>query len=358
VAVLDRYVRSGFVRKRVIAALTVVAIVAGGTSYVASSWEQQAQQDLVDRTVSNVLSNLPTATQLDEVYQDQNGDLVADSPEREELWARPTELVFSYIASEDSANDAQVWQAAMDAIGQKIGASVRYLRLEDSKNQLEALRNGQLHVTAFGSGTVPVAVNSAGFVPICTTGDAAGGFGYTMNFIVKADSPIKTLDDLRGKQIAFTRPRSNSGCKAALILLMEQHDLQPERDYQWTYSYGHTESIHAVAAGTADAAPVASDILARLIAKGDIEADAFRTIYESERFPPAALGCAYNLAPDLRAAIQTALLELDWTGTRLAEELAAGESRKFVAISYKDDWANIRRVDQAASVARDNLGSR
>jgi len=350
---------SGFVRKRMIAALAVIAALAGGASYVASSLQQQAQQELVERTVSNVFSNMAITDALDEVYQDANGDLIADVPEVEALLAKPTELVFSFIASEDSANNAEVWQAATQAIAEKTGLPVTYLQLEDSKTQLAALRNGRLHVTAFSSGTVPAAVNQAGFAPICTIGNTtdndAGEFGYTMQFIVQADSPIKTLGDLRKKKIAFVRPRSNSGCKAAMILLWEKQGMQPERDYRWYYSYSHDESIAAVIAGDADAAPVASDILARMVAKDEINADAYRVLYESERFPPVALGCAYNLSQDLRDSILAALLELDWTDTRLAEEMAAGGVKKFLPISYKDDWANIRRVDQAASNARNTL---
>ena len=42
------------------------------------------------------------------------------------------------------------------------------------------------------------------------------------------------------------------------------------------------------------------------------------------------------------------MLELEWTGTSM-EKLFEGEnSTKFVELTYKDDWANIRRIDQAA----------
>ncbi|MGI9429588.1 MAG: phosphate/phosphite/phosphonate ABC transporter substrate-binding protein [Bythopirellula sp.] len=343
-----------------IAVLAVVAAAAGGTSYVASNLKQEAEDDLVERTVSNVFSNMAVTAKLDEVYQDADGDLVADAPEKAALLAKPTELVFSFIASEDPANVPEVWEVATNAIGEKTSLPVTYLRLEDSKTQLAALRGGQIHVTAFSSGAVPTAVNQAGFVPLCTIGKAAAGdqpseFGYTMQFIVKADSPIKDLKGLREKKIAFVRPRSNSGCKAAMILLWETHGLQPERDYSWYYSYSHNNSIDAVVSGKADAAPVASDILTRTTAKEEVPADALRVIYESERFPPVAFGCAYNLSAQLRDSIQAALLDLDWTGTKLAEEMSPGETKKFLPIVYKDDWANIRRVDQAASNANNTL---
>jgi phosphonate transport system substrate-binding protein len=68
-----------------------------------------------------------------------------------------------------------------------------------------------------------------------------------------------------------------------------------------------------------------------------------------------AFGYAYNLTPELREAIREALLELSWSGTKLEEEFGGDEATKFVAISYKDDWANIRRVDEAAANAKERL---
>ncbi len=351
----------GFIRKRVIAALVAVAAIAASwTFYITSSWEAQEQRALEQRTASNVFANMAVAASLDDVYQDTDGDLVADAPEQEALLAKPTTLIFSFIASEGVENNADVWKAATDAISEGTELPVSYLRLDDSQAQLAALRSGQLHVTAFSSGTVPTAVNRAGFTPICTIGMPAEGeeaakFGYTMQFIVKADSAIQDLNDVRKKKIAIVRPSSNSGCKAAMVLLKNQHALLPQRDYDFYYSYSHDASIQAVLSGEADAAPTASDILDRLLAKGEIDADSYRTIYESERFPPFAFGCAHNLPSEVRDAIKTALLELDWSETKLAEEMGGGETKQFLPISYKDDWANIRRVDQDASNINNSL---
>ena len=345
----------GMVRKRVIAVLALAAAAAGWAVVTASNLQKQAQEASVARTMSNFFASLNPVVSLDPVYKDADGDLLADAPENEALQAKPTELVFSFIASEDYTNEAAQWQELMDSIGEKTGLKVRYLRVTDTREQFEALRNGQLHITALGTGEVPAAVNTTGFIPACTFGKDDGTSGYKMEFIVKADSPIKKLEDLRGKRIAFTRPRSNSGCKAAAMLLMEEMNPQPERDYQWRYTYGHFGSIQAVSAGEVDAAPIASDVFARMVGKNEIKESDFRSIYKSEQFPPAAFGYAYNLAPKLREQIAEALLEFKWEGSKIGTEFGADGSTKFVPIVYKDDWALVRRVDMAASTARNDL---
>ncbi|MCH7752313.1 MAG: hypothetical protein IH898_09190 [Planctomycetes bacterium] len=66
-------------------------------------------------------------------------------------------------------------------------------------------------------------------------------------------------------------------------------------------------------------------------------------------------GCGYNLTSELREGIRAALLGLDWSGTPLEKEFGGDDSTKFVALTYKDDWANIRRVDGAADAAKQEL---
>ncbi|QDS98009.1 phosphate/phosphite/phosphonate ABC transporter substrate-binding protein [Adhaeretor mobilis] len=370
--------RSGFATKPVVAILALAAAVAGWVVYNESSSGDRERKVLADRSVNTLFTNMPRDEKMDAVYFDTDLDLVADTPEEATLLAKPTELVFSFVATDNSSNDAAVWEAAVEAISEKTGLPVSYLRLVDTRKQMAALRGGQLHITAFDSGSVPVAVKHAGFIPLCTISNAEGSdpkakageaespktekaatgqFGYKMQFIVKVDSQIKDLADLRGKNIAFVRPNSNSGCKAAMVHLW-QMDLRPEHDYNWHFTLSHANSVRNVTEGRADAAPVASDILQRLVSKGDVARDSFRVIYESSLFPPVAVGCSYNLPSKLREEIRDALLNLDWTDTTLAKEMAPGEPKKFVPVVYRDDWASVRAVDQAVSSVRDQIAVR
>ena len=164
--------------------------------------------------------------------------------------------------------------------------------------------------------------------------------------IVPAQSQVESLADLRNKTIAFTTRDSNSGCKAAMALLRE-HEMLPLRDYLWKFSGSHDESIKGVASSYYQAAPVASDLLEREIAHGDISSDSVRTIYESERFPPATLGYVCFLNPELGEKIGTAMLEFDWRGTSLEKQFSSSGVVRFVPVSYKQDFALIRRIDDA-----------
>jgi phosphonate transport system substrate-binding protein len=286
-------------------------------------------------------------------FVDTDGDMLADPPPDDKCIA-PEKLVLSYVATAEPGEAAATWKPVMNALGARLGVPVEYVDFSKTEDQLTALAKGELHIAGLTTGTVPIAVSACGFVPVCTFGKDGGTFGYTMKIIVPADSPIKKVEDLRGRKLTFERPNSNSGFKAALVLLMDEYQMLPERDYQWGFSMGHDESIRRVASKDYEAAPVASDLLDRMAAQGEVDLAAIRTVYESEPFPPAAIGYAYNLKPEWRAAIEEVLLGFEWDSTPIAKEYGASGATKFVSVKYMSDWHDIRHVDAAVDAARKN----
>lgn len=214
----------------------------------------------------------------------------------------------------------------------------------DTVEQLKALRAGELHVTGLNSGTVPMAVNAAGFVPVCLVPGVKGDGVTHTRVIVRADSPIQSLDDIRGKEMVYTSPTSNSGFKAPILALMEKANLQPGVDYNIRYSQGHDQSIKGLAAKQYEVTAVASDMLERAEAAGEIKRSDYRVIYESESFPAGSLGYTHKLKPELADQIRAAMLSFDWKGTALENELAS-PTTKFVPANYKDQFALLRKID-------------
>ena len=173
-----------------------------------------------------------------------------------------------------------------------------------------------------------------------------------MKIIVPANSKIESVEQIRDQRMTFTRPKSNSGYKAALVMLMEEHDLQPERDYAWGFSYGHDNSIQGIAEQEFQVAAVASDVLERAIARGDVAADAIRVIYESEEYPAGVIGYAHNLTPELRESVRETFAAFDLEGSAVQREFGAGGTLQFATVSYKEDWAPVRRINENVHAAR------
>jgi phosphonate transport system substrate-binding protein len=336
---------------RVLAVVLPIAVVGLAAYWWSKGLEEKARVDAAPTMVARMFAaeTMPPTGEM--AFADADGDLVADPPSDESKLLKPDTLVFAYVAEEEPLAE-DVWKELLAAIQEKTGKEVKLAHFNTAEEQMSALKNGELHIAGLNTGLVQSAVEQSGFVPFCTLGNADGTWGYTMEFIVPAGSPIKKLEDIKGRKVTFSTTDSNSGCKAPLVLLKEKLNFLPERDYQWGFSSGQHESIKGIAERKFEVAPVASDLVAGMKKKGEIDPDSCVSIYTSERYPPATIGYIYNLAPEIREGIKAVLLEFDWTGTGLEREFGPEGKSKFVAISYKTDWANTRHNDKVIAEAR------
>lgn len=334
----------------------VAALLFGGLTYFGSRIQKEAREEMQSDMLSCLLIDSAGKPRTSRPFVDADGDLVSDFPP-DDACVSPAVIRFSYIASPEPNDDATIWSGVVKAISDATGRPVEFVTYESTEEQLSALAAGELHVTGLNTGATPTAVAKCGFVPICGFGRADGSSAVTMKIIARVDGRIRELADLmhasggQKPKVMFTTPSSNSGFKAALVLLLGM-GLLPERDYDWGFSLGHDESILAIAGKEADIAPVSSDLLEMMVAGGDVRTAEIITIYESEKFPTAALGFVCNLDRDLREAISRTLLGFEWKGTELAKAYGDAGNVKFVPVNYKDDWANIRRIDEAVKDRR------
>ncbi|MEM6333737.1 MAG: phosphate/phosphite/phosphonate ABC transporter substrate-binding protein [Planctomycetota bacterium] len=303
-----------------------------------------ATENLTMRTIG---LTSPISNRLDPAFVDTNADLVADAPADEADRLDPDTLIFSFIATpQDAERYLTVFADFADHLTSKVGRTVEIQTFTSTDEQLLALRNGSLHITMFNTGSVPIAVNAAGFVPVAAPGTDAPQ-AYRMLIIAPPGSPVNQITDLRGRELTVTRPTSNSGFKAPLVLLFSDYSMKPNEDFLISHSWGHENSIRSVVAGDATAAAVASDLLDRMIAAGEVSSADFEVVYKSELFPSAAIGYSARLTADLKQALDAAIAEFDFTDTSVATEYPDSRANRFAPVSYKDDFALVRRIDDA-----------
>ncbi len=285
---------------------------------------------------------------LDKAYCDTDGDLVADAPTDPKKLVDPSALIFSYTPVEDPAVYQRVWDGFIKHMEKVTGKHVVFFPVQSNAAQLEAMRSGRLHIAGVNTGGNPIAVNCAGFVPFTMMASKDGSFGYEMEIIVPADSPARTPADLKGKKIAFTSPTSNSGFKAPSAILKADFGLVAGKDFEPTFSGKHDNSILGVANKDYDAAAIANSVLKRMVDRKVVEAAKIRSIFKSDTFPTTGYGHAHNLDPKLAGNIKEAFFSFQWEGSDLKKEFKKED--KFVPITYKKDWAIIRKIDEANGV--------
>ncbi len=290
------------------------------------------------------------AFQLDSRYQDNDGDLIADIPADPANQIDPSTLIFAYTPVEDPAVYVDVWKEFLDHLSEVTGKPVLFFPVQSNAAQIEAMRAGRLHIAGVNTGSNPLAVACAGFRPFTMMASDDGTFGYEMEIITYPGSGIEKPEDLKGRVLAFTAETSNSGFKAPSALLKSEFGLVRDKDFTPRFSGAHDNSILGVANKDYDAAAVANSVKARMIDRGLVSEDQLKTIYTSQTFPTTGFGVAYNLMPELQDKIRQAFFSFDWEGTKLLEEFSKSGDTKFIPITFKDDWAVIRQIDEANGV--------
>jgi len=153
---------------------------------------------------------------------------------------------------------------------------------------------------------------------------------YRSLVVVRADSPITSAKELRGKVIAFEDSHSTSGyfLPAASLqrLGLTLRELPDPRasvnkgEIGYVFSEGYTNSLTWLLHGRTDAAGVGEHDYERFLVR---ETERMRIVIETPPIPRNLVSVRGDLAPALVARIRKLLLELDQTheGKLLLESL-------------------------------------
>ncbi len=288
---------------------------------------------------------------LDSRYSDADGDLIADIPTDASQQVDPDTLIFAYTPVEDPAVYAEVWAGFLEHMEEVTGKPVQFFPVQSNAAQLEAMRAGRLHVAGFNTGSNPIAVACAGFRPFTMMAAADGSFGYEMEIITYPGSGLEKVEDLKGRTLAFTSETSNSGFKAPSALLKSEFGLEAGADFEPAFSGKHDNSILGVANKDYDAAAIANSVKSRMIDRGVVSDDQLVVLYTSQTFPTTGYGIVHNLTPELQEKIQEAFFSFDWAGTALEAEFSKSGEAQFIPITFQEDWAVIRQIDEANGVS-------
>src|SRR5687768_11819454 len=138
--------------------------------------------------------------------------------------AKYPEIVFAVVPAENAGGVTDRYNDFVAYLSREIGTKVTLRIANDYTAVIEGMKNRQIHVGFFGPGSYARAheVSGGNVVPFVTTRNQDGSIGYFSVLYVKADSPYKTIADLKGKNLGLVDVESTSGYKAPTFFLSEQ----------------------------------------------------------------------------------------------------------------------------------------
>lgn len=222
----------------------------------------------------------------------------------------PDLLRVALLPDENAATLIQNAQPLKVYLERRLGREIEIIVTTDYSSMIEAMRFGRIEVAYFGGFSYVLAKSKATEIEPFAVGIEKGSPTYRSILIATKGGPVQTIDDIRGKPFAFGDQASTSSHLAPRATLVKK-GLIGDTDYKVVHLGKHDAVARAVAAGQVPAGALSEQIFKVLVADGRIDADKLTILGYSDPIPNYPMTLQGYLAPDLKAAIRSAFLELD-----------------------------------------------
>ena len=218
-----------------------------------------------------------------------------------------------------------------------LGMKVEFTPVSDYPAAVEALVNKRVDLVWFGGFThVQAQIRSGGkIIPIAQREEDTQ---FRSVFIAKTDSGIKTLADMKGKQVSFGSASSTSGHLMPRSNLLTA-GINPEKDFRRiAYSGAHDATIASVVSGKVDAAALDITVWRKFVAENRVDTKAVDVFFTTPPFFNYNWSVHADMPADLRQRITKALLDLSPATPEGAEILRLNRATRYIptqAENYK-----------------------
>ena len=210
-----------------------------------------------------------------------------------------------------------------------LGVKVEFTPVNDYPAAVEALVNKKVDLVWFGGFThVQANIRSGGkIVPLAQREEDTR---FQSVFIAKTDSGIKTLADMKGKQVSFGSQSSTSGHLMPRSFLLAAN-INPEKDFRRiAYSGAHDATIASVVSGKVDAAALDITVWKKFVSENKVDTKAVDVFYTT----PGYFNYNWSVHADMPKAMQdkvkAALLALDPAKPEHAEILKLYRATRYI----------------------------
>jgi phosphonate transport system substrate-binding protein len=228
--------------------------------------------------------------------------------------SRPSKLVVGLLPGESAPTVMRLNEPLRAYLEQRLGLPVELVVGANYAATGEALRFGRLDIAYLGPVTYILRSRSARLEPFARPSHQGVGPTFQAAIIVPADSPARTLADLKGGEVAFGDPASTSGTWVPRYQLLEA-GLISGRDYTLRVLGAHDAVALAVSNHKVAAGGLSLPIYERLLQEGKIDPKSVRVLAASPAIPEDMWTFRDGLDPAFKEEIREAFIHVSDPGT-------------------------------------------
>jgi phosphonate transport system substrate-binding protein len=270
--------------------------------------------------------------------------------------AKYPELTFAIIPAENASGVTERWGPFITYLSKELGVKVNLRIANDYAAVIEGQRSGNIQIASYGSASFARArLTGVKTDAFANDINVDGSTGYYSVFFVKATSPYKTVQELKGKNLGLVDPNSTSGNNVPRFELDKMGITDADTYFsKVVFTGSHENALLALSQGTVDVAANQwtnddDSTLQQMLHKGMLKnADGsamkkgdFRIVHKSAPIINGPYAYSSDLPEDLKTAIRKAFEEAPTKDKAAFDRLSDGQKKGFHAATTKDWDATI-----------------
>lgn len=230
-----------------------------------------------------------------------------------------------------------------------LGRPVEFTPVTDYAASVEALVNKQVDMAWYGGFTfVQANVRSGGKAIPLVQREEDEKF---RSVFITSDPGIKSLADLKGKNVSFGSQSSTSGHLMPRSFLLQAH-IDPDKDFKRVaYSGAHDATIAAVAAGKVDAGALNISVWEKFVKEGKVDSSKVKVFYTTPGYFDYNWTVHADMPAALRDKLTQAFLSLDRNTAEGKEILELQRATRFIA-TKADNYKGIEQAARSAGLLK------
>lgn len=236
--------------------------------------------------------------------------VVGCSSKKEEKKSEEKVIKMGFVPLKNSEQLVEDVKPIADYLSQKMGVKVEAFTASNYIGVVEGIGSGSVDFGIIPPFSSVLAQKQSNAQPLLTSKGKSGKSGYTAELYVRKDSGIKSLQDVKGKKVAFVDPSSSSGYIYPGAMLV-QSGINLEKDISYQFSGGHDKSLQLLLNKDVDVIATFDGVEERYGKEFPAALTDIEKLASSDTIPGIMVTASNKMDKELQEKLKQALLDME-----------------------------------------------